>query len=186
MNLSGIISISGKPGLSTIVSQLKNGLIAESLIDGKRFPVHGTEKISSIEDISIYTYEEDVLLSKVFEKIFEKEDGKKAIDHKSSNDELKAYFEKVLPNYDKERVYISDIKKVIQWYNLLLDKDLLNKEDEKEADKKEEKESDKASTSKAKKPTDKKPATKAKSTSKAPKPSSQKGSSKVSTPRKAK
>jgi len=182
MNLSGIISISGKPGLSNIVSQLKNGLIAESLIDGKRFPVHGTEKISSIEDISIYTYDEDILLSEVFEKIYALEEGKKSIDHKSSNDELKAYFEKVLPNYDKERVYTSDIKKVIQWYNLLLEKDLLKKEEVKE-----EKETEKSAAAKTKKTTtEKNPAAKATAKSKAPKPSSQKGGSKVSTPRKAK
>lgn len=186
MNLSGIISISGKSGLSTIVSQLKNGLIAESLVDGKRFPVHGTEKISSIEDISIYTYDEDVLLSEVFEKMFELEGGKKAIDHKSSNDDLKSYFEKVLPNYDKERVYISDIKKVVQWYNLLLAKDLLKKEDKTEEVKSQDKEDKKGETKSKNAAPGKKQAAKTATKSKAPKVSSQKGGSKVSTPRKAK
>lgn len=185
MNLSGIISISGKSGLSKVVSQLKNGLIAESLVDSKRFPVHGTEKISSIEDISIYTYEEDILLSEVFEKIFDKENGKKAIDHKSSNDELKKYFEEVLPNYDKERVYISDIKKVIQWYNLLIEKNLLKKEDKTEKESTEEKDEKKADAKAKKTTATKKPAAKTPA-AKAQKPSSQKGSSSVSTPRKAK
>lgn len=182
MNLTGIISISGKSGLSKILSQSKNGLIVESLVDGKRFPVHGTEKISSIEDISIYTTDEDVLLKEVFEKIHQKESGGKAIDHKSSKEDLKKYFEEVLPNYDKERVYESDIKKVFQWYNLLQEKNLLETEEEEDS-KAEEKPVKKA----APKSTEaKKSSSKSKSNTKAPKTSSQKGGSKVSTPRKAK
>lgn len=145
MNISGIISISGKPGLSKIVKQSRNGIIVESLIDGKRFPVQGTERISSLEDISIYTYEEDVLLLEVFEKIKKYTKGAKAISHKSSNDELQAEFEKIMPNYDQDRVYTSDIKKVFQWFNLLLEKGLL--EEDKEEEKAEKKE-----TKTAKKP----------------------------------
>lgn len=125
MNLSGIISISGKPGLSKIVSQTRTGLIVESLLDGKRTPVHGAERVSSLEDISIYTYEEDVLLKDVFETIFKKADGKAILSHKSSATELSSYLKEVLPNYDAERVYASDIKKVVQWYNLLQSKGLL-------------------------------------------------------------
>lgn len=125
MKLSGIISIAGKPGLSKIISQSKNGIIVESLIDSKRFPVQGNQRVSSLDDISIYTYEEDVLLGEVFEKIYTKESGKEAISHKSDTKEIKAYIKEVLPNYDEERVYNSDLKKIVQWYNLLLSKDLL-------------------------------------------------------------
>lgn len=169
MNITGIISISGKPALSKIITQSRGGIIVESLIDGKRFPVQGTERISSLEDISIYTYEEDVLLTEVFEKMLAHTNGEKAISHKSSNKELEAEFEKVLPNYDKDRVYTSDIKKVFQWFNLLLEKGLLEKE-EKETDQKAakvEKKLTKTSTAKTeKKAVDKKAAKpKAKSTS---------------------
>lgn len=168
MNLAGIISISGKPGLSKIVSQTRTGLIVESLIDGKRTPVHGAERVSSLEDISIYTYEEDVLLKDVFEKMFKAADGGAVLSHKSSAAELSAYLKEVLPNYDEERVYASDIKKLIQWYNLLQSKDLLKLEDEKEqaTDKKEAKPTAKA-TSKAKpKPAAKTPKASASSSAK--------------------
>ena len=149
MNLAGIISISGKPGLSKIVSQTRTGLIVESLIDGKRAPVHGAERVSSLEDISIYTYEEDILLKDVFQKIFDAAKGKAILSHKSSAAELSAYLKEVLPNYDEERVYASDIKKLIQWYNLLQSKDLL-KQDEEEASTKKESKTSSKEASKAK------------------------------------
>jgi len=136
MNLTGIISISGKPGLSKIISQTRTGLIVESLVDGKRSPVHGAERVSSLEDISIYTYEEDVLLTDVFEKMFAAAAGKAILSHKSSSAELSAYLKEILPDYDEDRVYASDIKKLVQWYNLLQSKDLLNSS--KEEAKKEE------------------------------------------------
>ena len=139
MNLSGIISISGKPGLSKIVSQTRTGLIVESLLDGKRFPVHGAERVSSLEDISIYTYEDDVLLVEVFKKMYEAANGEQVISHKSSANELSTYLKEVLPNYDEDRVYISDIKKLVQWYNLLQSKGLLKMEEDKEDNKKEAK-----------------------------------------------
>lgn len=128
MNLTGIISISGKPGLSKIVSQTRTGLIVESLIDGKRTPVHGAERVSSLEDISIYTYEEDVLLKDIFQKMFDDSKGTAVLSHKSSTSELSTYLKTILPNYDSERVYGSDIKKLVQWYNLLQSKDLLTVE----------------------------------------------------------
>lgn len=146
MDIKGIISISGKPGLHKVVSQTKNGLIAESLVDQKRFPVYSNQQISALEDISLYTYEEDVLLSVVFENLFKIEDKKATISHKSSSKELTAKFAEALPNYDQERVYISDIKKVIQWYNLLVDKGLITLEEKKE-EKKEEKAKPKKATS---------------------------------------
>lgn len=128
MDIKGIISIAGKPGLHKVISQTKNGLIAESLIDNKRFPVYSNQQISALEDISIYTYEDDVLLSEVFLKIYEMEDGKETINHKSSANDLSAHLEKALPNFDKERVYASDIKKIMQWYNLLHKNNLLKVE----------------------------------------------------------
>ncbi|KAA3651571.1 MAG: hypothetical protein DWP98_02850 [Bacteroidetes bacterium] len=173
MKLTGIISIAGKPGLSKIVTQSKNGIIVESLIDGKRFPVQGSQRVSSLDDISIYTYEEDVLLGEVFEKIYKKEAGKEAISHKTSEAELKAYIKEILPNYDAERVYNSDLKKIVQWYNLLLGKDLLKIEEEE----KEEKGEDKKQTT-AKKETKPKKATTAKKA--APKkPTAAKGGAKI-------
>ena len=132
MNLAGIISISGKPGLSKIVSQTRTGLIVESLLDGKRTPVHGAERVSSLEDISIYTYEEDILLKDVFSKMFKAANGGAVLSHKSSAAELSTYLKEVLPTYDEERVYASDIKKLVQWYNLLHSKNLLIEEKEEE------------------------------------------------------
>jgi hypothetical protein len=147
MDLSGIISISGRAGLSKIVSQSRSGIIVESLVDGKRFPVHGAERVSSLEDISIYTYEEDVLLSDVFDKMYKHFDGKPGPNHKAPTDELKSTFSEVLPKFDEDRVYNSDIKKVFQWYNLLLDKGILKKEEKTE---KKEKTSEKKKQTKAK------------------------------------
>lgn len=132
MDLKGILSISGHPGLFKMISQAKNGIIVESLIDKKRMPAYTTSKISSLEDIAIFTIEEDIPLLKVFQKLFTHLDGKEAISHKSSNDELKKFFEEVLPEYDRDRVYTSDIKKVLQWYNMLLAEDLVDLEETKE------------------------------------------------------
>nr|WP_319398422.1 DUF5606 domain-containing protein [uncultured Carboxylicivirga sp.] len=122
--LKGLLAISGQRGLFKMVSQAKNSIIVESLLDGKRIPAYATSRISALEDISIYTEEEDVKLSDVFKAIYEKENGGKAIDTKSSGSELKSYFEEVLPSYDKDRVYVSDIKKVLSWYNILIENDL--------------------------------------------------------------
>jgi len=121
MKIEKIIAISGKPGLFEIKSQTKGGVIVESLQDKKRFPVNSLHNISTLSDIAIYTYDEEVPLKEVFLNIFKKEEGNKAIDHKSSKQDLINYFSEVLPNYDDERVYASNIKKVIQWYNSLID-----------------------------------------------------------------
>jgi hypothetical protein len=120
-----ILSISGYSGLFKLVSQAKNGIIVESLIDGKRMPAHATSRISSLEDISIYTEDGDARLGDIFVSIFEKE---LEVDPKADNNTIKALFGQVLPDYDKERVYVSDIKKVFSWYNLLKGKDLINAE----------------------------------------------------------
>lgn len=119
MVLSGIISISGRPGLYKVVAQGKNNIIVESLEDKKRFPAYSTDRISALEDISIYTYGEDQPLHEIFDSIFKKEDGKACISHKESAKDLAEYLESVLPDYDKERVYPSDVKKIFTWYNLL-------------------------------------------------------------------
>lgn len=119
MNLKGIISISGKAGLYKVVAQGKNNVIVESLEDKKRMPAYSSDRISALEDISIYTYDEDVLLKDILKKIYEKETGLNCISHKEDKAKLENYLNEILPNYDKERVYISDVKKIFQWYNLL-------------------------------------------------------------------
>ena len=120
MEFNKIIAVTGKPGLFNVVSQTKTGVIVESLNDKKRFPITSTQNISMLENIAIYTYEEEVLLLEVFKKIFTKEEGNKSISHKESSEKLENYFSEVLPEYDEERVYTSNIKKVIQWYNILV------------------------------------------------------------------
>lgn len=119
MVLSGIISISGRSGLYKVIAQGKNNIIVESLEDKKRFPAYSTDRISALEDISIYTYEEDKALHLIFDAIYEKEGGKTCISHKESDKDMSTYLESVLPDFDKERVYPSDIKKIFMWYNLL-------------------------------------------------------------------
>lgn len=119
MNLKGIISIAGKPGLFKVISQSKNSLIVESLIDKKRFPAFAANKISALDEISMYTTEEDVPLGEIVQKIYDKENGATCVDAKEDPSAHHAYFESILPNYDKERVYNSDLKKLFAWYNLL-------------------------------------------------------------------
>ena len=119
MNLSGIIAISGRPGLFKVIVQGKNNVIVESLADRKRFPAYSTDRISALEDISIYTEDQEKPLKEIFKIIFEKEKGEETISHKESDLNLVNYLLEVLPNYDQERVYVSDIKKIYQWYNLL-------------------------------------------------------------------
>lgn len=121
MGLSKTIAISGKPGLFNIISQSKGGFVVESLVDKKKFPITNTHNVSVLNDIAIYTYEEEVPLRNVFLSIHEKEAGKKSISHKESNNTLLSYFAEILPDFDQERVYPSNIKKVLQWYNILVE-----------------------------------------------------------------
>ena len=130
--LKDILSISGYGGLFKFISQGRVGIIVESLEDQKRMNASATAKISALEDISIFTDTEDKPLNDVFKLVFEKENGGVSINHKSSADELKNYFTEVLPDYDRDRVYVSDIKKVINWYNILQKLELLNFEEEEE------------------------------------------------------
>lgn len=127
MSLDKILSVSGKPGLYQIVTQTRTGAVVESLIDKKRITVGVHSNISILSEIAIYTLAEEVPLREVLNKIKTKEDGQKtSISHKDGKDTLEEYFFDVLPDYDEDRVYASDIKKIIQWYNLLHDNDLLN------------------------------------------------------------
>jgi len=125
MELKGIISISGRPGLFKIVSQGRSNVIVESIMDKKRFPAFASEKISAVEDISIFTNDEDVKLTEIFSKLLTQLEGKEAINHKAEEKELRLTFSTYVPNYDMERVYLSDIRKVFQWYNLLLKEGLI-------------------------------------------------------------
>ncbi|MFA5782557.1 MAG: DUF5606 domain-containing protein, partial [Bacteroidales bacterium] len=118
MDLKDIMSISGKGGLFRSIAQTKNGLIVESLVDKKRFPVYVSDKVSALEDVSIFTKDNNIQLKDVMDLIFKKESGGNCIDPKSDDVKLKKYFEEVLPDYDKERVYMSDIRKLFLWYNL--------------------------------------------------------------------
>lgn len=119
MNIEGIINVSGKPGLHKIVSQGKNSVIVESLTDQKRMPIYPHNPANSLEEIGIYTYEDTLPLVDVFTNIAKNTKYNSCISHKQPKDELESYFREILPDYDEERVYISDIKKVFQWYNAL-------------------------------------------------------------------
>lgn len=136
--LKDILSISGYGGLFKFISQGRTGIIVESLEDQKRMNANANAKISALEDIAIFTDVEDVPLKDVFKAIFDKENGGASINHKSSADELKKYFEVVLPDYDRDRVYVSDIKKVVNWYNILHKFEMLNFDEEPAEDAKEE------------------------------------------------
>ncbi|MDA3954155.1 MAG: DUF5606 domain-containing protein [Bacteroidales bacterium] len=136
--LKDILSISGFGGLYKFISQGRIGIIVESLEDKKRMNASATAKISALEDIAIFTETEDIPLKDVFKAIFEKENVGESISHKSSANELKSYFIEILPDYDRERVYVSDIKKVINWYNILHKLELLNFEEAEATDDTEE------------------------------------------------
>ena len=125
MNLESIISVTGKPGLYKVLSQIKNGLVVESIVDGKKMPIHATDKVSALSDISIYTNDGDMPLADIFEVIFKKTEGKVAVNHKANAAELKNFMAEVVPNYDEDRVYNSDLKKLFQWFNMLVEKGLL-------------------------------------------------------------
>lgn len=129
MNLEKILSISGKPGLYELKVQTRTGFLAESLIDGKKISVALKTNVSLLSEISIYTINEEKPLTDVMRNIAIKENNGPAISHKEDNAKLVAYFTEILPEYDSERVYPSDIKKVLNWYNLLQSKDMVSKEE---------------------------------------------------------
>lgn len=127
MSLDKVLSIAGKPGLYILVTQTRGGFVAESLLDKKRLSVGVQQNVSVLSEIAIYTLTEEVPLKDVFEKIKKKENGQKtSVKPKDSKDKLEEYFFEVLPDYDEDRVYASDIKKVVQWYNLLQEHNMLS------------------------------------------------------------
>ena len=132
MSLDEILSVAGKPGLYKLKTRTKSGFVVESLIDQKTAIIGINHNVSILKDISIYTYETEVPLKEVFQKIATKESEGPAINHKVGKTELQNYFSEVLPNYDEDRVYASDIKKVVQWYNLLQSNDMLSAINEEE------------------------------------------------------
>ena len=131
MSLDRILAISEKPGLFKLITQTRTGLVAESLVDGKRLAVNLRNNISLLSEIAIYTLSEEVPLKSIFQKIKDKENGAPtSVSHKDSRDTLEEYFFTILPDYDEDRVYPSDIKKVIRWYNILQQNSLLDFSDE--------------------------------------------------------
>lgn len=141
MTLDKILSISGKPGLYKILTQTRNGFVVESLIDQKKVSVNIHSNISVLSEIAVYTLTEELPLREVLKKIRDKEVSKQtSISHKDSKDKLEEYFFEVLPDYDEDRVYASDIKKIIQWYNLLQKHGMLDTLEEDKQDVSEEEE----------------------------------------------
>lgn len=128
MNLENILAISEKPGLYILKTRTRTGVIAESLIDGKKITVSIRSNVSLLSEISIYTHHEEKPLAEVMRNIAIKEDNGPAISHKEDNAKLIAYFSEILPDYDNDRVYPSDIKKIISWYNTLQAKGMVSKE----------------------------------------------------------
>lgn len=120
MELKDILAISGQPGLYKYVAQSTRGVIVESLLDGKRSNASATSRVSALTEISMFTEGDDIPLAEVFTRIYAHTGGKEAISHRESPEALKAFFAEVLPEYDCERVHVSDIKKCVSWYNILL------------------------------------------------------------------
>lgn len=119
MELEKIISISGKPGLFKLVSQLKNGFIVEDVTTKKKVSIGNSSQVSLLDNIAMFTFDKEVQLFDVFENIAKAKDYKETISHKTSEAELRTFMEEILPDYDRDRVYVSDIKKLAQWYNIL-------------------------------------------------------------------
>ncbi len=142
MSLEKILSISSKPGLYELKAQTRSGFVAQSLQNGRKIAVNLRHDVSMLSEIAVYTLDDEIPLPEVFERIYEKENGEKSIDHKKPKAELIAYFEEILPEYDSERVYASDVKKIFQWYNLLIANNITSftKEEELETETKEEEE----------------------------------------------
>ena len=132
MSLENILSITGKPGLYVLKTKAKSGFVVKSLLDDRTSIVGMNHNVSVLKDISIYTMTGEVPLKQVFQNIANKEDNGASINHKSSKEELQNYFEEVLPEYDRDRVYASDIKKIVQWYNIIHKNDMLDSINEEE------------------------------------------------------
>ncbi len=129
MNVEKILAISGKPGLYLLQVQTRSGFVAESLLDGKKITVSLRSNVSLLSEISMYTYEEEKPLAEILRAIAVKENEGPTISHKDDNAKLVAYFKEIVPNYDEDRVYASDIKKVLNWYNILQAKGMVSKDE---------------------------------------------------------
>ena len=148
MQLDKILSISGRPGLFEMEAQTRDGIVARSLLDGKRVTTSVSNQVNVISEIQIYCIGTEVPLAEVFKKILKKEDGKSAsVSPKAAASDLESYFFDILDNYDEERVYPSDIKKVIQWYNILLQNKRLSSTNPKTRKKTDDTETNPSSTS---------------------------------------
>jgi hypothetical protein len=155
IQLKDILAISGKGGLFKFIAQARNGIVVESLEDQKRHVAAATARVSSLEDIAIFTIDEEVPLADIFYLISEKSEGKETLSHKAPVEELKSQFKELVPEYDEDRVYVSDIKKVFQWYNQLLQHELLEVIDKEEDQEEESAEKTKESAEKPAKEQDK-------------------------------
>lgn len=119
MSFQKILAISGKPGLYELKVQTRSGFVAEALLDGKKITVGLRSNVSLLSEIAVFTYTDEIKLINIFKSIATKENGEATISHKETDDKLKSYFREILPEYDEDRVYTSDIKKIFNWYNLL-------------------------------------------------------------------
>ena len=155
IQLKDILAISGKGGLFKFIAQARNGIVVESLEDQKRHVASATARVSSLVDIAIFTIDEEVPLADIFYMISEKSEGKETLSHKAPVEELKSQFKELVPEYDEDRVYVSDIKKVFQWYNQLLQHELLEVIDKEEDQEEESAEKPKESAEKPAKQQDK-------------------------------
>jgi len=150
IDLKGFISITGLPGLFKIVAQSKNGIIVEGLSDKKRVNVYATTKVSTLSDISMFTTGDDKPLNEIMTAIYEKEKGGVALDHKADDKAIEIYFSEILPDYDKDRVYVSNMRKLFSWYNILQSTGNLKTEEENKDGKEAEAKALKATEEKAK------------------------------------
>jgi hypothetical protein len=164
IDLTGIISISGQPGLFKIVAQSKNGIIVEGLADKKRTNIYASTKVSTLSDISMFTTGDDKPIEEIMTSIFEKEKGGAAVDNKSDDTTIEKYFTEILPDYDKDRVYVSNIRKLLNWYNTLQSTGNLKEKEEAKEGEDNQKLAKVAETKVAAKKTVKKETTKAKTT----------------------
>ena len=150
MKISDVLAISGKPGLFKILASSSKNLVVESMLDGKRSSIPGSLRVSSLSDITMYTINEDVPLREIIKSMYDKNKGKAAISHNASPQEVKDFVDSVVDDLDHDRVYASDLRKLVQWYNLLISQKALPFEEEE--DKEDGKSDDKKAPSK-KKPT---------------------------------
>jgi hypothetical protein len=130
MDLKDILAISGMSGLYRFVSQGRNGVIIEGLVDKKRMNASATARVSALEDIAIFTDDKELPLKEVLRRIYQKENAGPSMDPKSSDDKLRKYFGEIVPDFDRDKVYTSDIKKVLTWYNLLLSQNIIDLEED--------------------------------------------------------